>query len=67
MSTAITEAQETSAVAEQALRALWMFDVTAFGSCRCACCGGLRQTGEGDSQSPVILSVMEPAAESSPA
>jgi len=44
MSNAITEAQESTKVAEQALRALWMFDVTAFESCRCACCGGLRDS-----------------------
>jgi hypothetical protein len=44
MSSAMVESENPSEVAEQALRALWMFDVTAFESCRCACCGGLRHS-----------------------
>jgi hypothetical protein len=43
MSNVMAESEKPSEVAEKALRALWMFDVTVFGSCRCACCGGLRQ------------------------
>ncbi len=39
----MADSEKPSEVAEKALRALWMFDVTVFESCRCACCGGLRQ------------------------
>ena len=68
MSHDVVKAQEGSEVAEQALRALWMFDVTAFGSCRCACCGGLRQVDRMARATPGhTLSVREPAAVSSPA
>lgn len=44
MSNVMVDSKKSSDVAEQALRALWMFDVTAFESCRCACCGGLRHS-----------------------
>lgn len=67
MSHDVVKAQERSEVAEQALRALWMFDVTAFGSCRCACCGGLRQIDRSALAAPGNLSVREPAAGSTPA
>jgi hypothetical protein len=42
MSDGAVEAAEPSKIAEQSLRALWIFDSTVFESCRCACCGGLR-------------------------
>ena len=42
MSDAVIAAEEPSKIAEQSLRALWIFDSTVFESCRCTCCGGLR-------------------------
>jgi hypothetical protein len=47
MSEAVVAAQEPSKIAEQSLRALWIFDSTVFESCRCACCGGLRHAAPG--------------------
>jgi hypothetical protein len=68
MSTAMVESEKSSDVAEKALRALWMFDVTAFESCRCTCCGGLRQIDREAVVAPGSPSIAgEPAAGSGPA
>jgi hypothetical protein len=55
MSDAVIAAEEPSKLAEQSLRALWIFDSTVFESCRCACCGGLRHATQELTAPPAVL------------